>query len=139
MDFNINIRVEVTPEFCKALDNIANTITAAFCVTAASNFDTKTLHRAEQIADVVAAPPEEENVRETKENVQKPKENVQKPEEPATDFKALRAELKSVMAKAAKEGKAEAVKALLAELGVSKLSQIPDDALEGALEKAGDI
>ena len=43
------------------------------------------------------------------------------------------------MAKAAKEGKAEAVKALLAELGVSKLSQIPDDALEGALEKAGAI
>lgn len=131
MDFNINIRVEVTPEFCKALDNIANTITAAFCVTATSNFDTKTLHRAEQIADVVTAPPEE--------NDPKPKEKVQKPEEPATDFKALRAELKSVMAKAAKEGKAEAVKALLAELGVSKLSQIPDDALEGALKKAGDI
>ncbi len=138
MDFNINIRVEVTPEFCKALDNIANTITAAFCVTAASNLDTKTLHRAEQIADVVTAPPEENDPK-PKENIREPKEKVQKPEEPATDFKALRAELKSVMAKAAKEGKAEAVKALLAELGVSKLSQIPDDAVEEALKKAGDI
>jgi hypothetical protein len=34
MDFTLNIKIEATPEFCKALDNIANTITAAFCVTA---------------------------------------------------------------------------------------------------------
>lgn len=139
MDFNINIRVEVTPEFCKALDNIANTITAAFCVTAASNFDTKTLHRAEQIADVVAAPPEEEEHAPAYVPKTPPAPKETKTEEKGPDFKALRAELKSVMAKAAKEGKAEAVKALLAELGVSKLSQIPDDALEGALKKAGDI
>ena len=34
MDFTLTIKIEATPEFCKALDNIANTITAAFCVTA---------------------------------------------------------------------------------------------------------
>lgn len=46
MDFNVNIRIEATPEFYKALDNIANTITAAFCVTAASKVDAGTLRQA---------------------------------------------------------------------------------------------
>ena len=46
MDFTINIKIEATPEFCKALDNIANTITAAFCVTAASNVDAGTIRQA---------------------------------------------------------------------------------------------
>ena len=46
MDFTLNIKIEATPEFCKALDNIANTITAAFCVTAASNVDAGTLRQA---------------------------------------------------------------------------------------------
>lgn len=130
MDFNINVKIEATPEFCKALDNIANTITAAFCVTAATQVNTQ-----ERPAEI-AAP-----VEEAPKQPPAPKEEKapEPPAEPSADFKALRAKLKSVMAKAAKEGKAEAVKALLAELGVSKLSQIPDDALEGALKKAGDI
>ena len=143
MDFNINIKIEATPEFCRALDNIANTITAAFCVTAAANVDAKTLQRAEQIADIVTEPPEEE--KHAPEYAPKtPPAPKEKPapapaEEKGPDYKALRADLKMVMAKAAKDGKTEAVKALLAELGVSKLSQIPDDKLEEALQKAGDL
>ena len=138
MDFNINVKIEATPEFCRALDNIANTVTAAFCVTAAMNADTKTLTRAEKVADIVTAPPEPE---EAPKQPPAPKEEKapEPPAEPSADFKAMRAELKSVMAKAAKEGKADAVKALLAELGVTKLSQIPEDKLEEALEKAGGI
>ena len=46
MDFTLHIKIEATPEFCKALDNIANTITAAFCVTAASNVDAEQLRKA---------------------------------------------------------------------------------------------
>ena len=134
MDFNINVKIEATPEFCRALDNIANTVTAAFCVTAAMNADTKTLTRAEKVADIVTAPPEPEEAPK-----QPPAPKEEKPAEPSADFKAMRAELKSVMAKAAKEGKADAVKALLAELGVSKLSQIPETKLAEALEKAGGI
>ena len=42
MDFTLNIKIEATPEFCKALDNIANTITAAFCVTATQAASTPT-------------------------------------------------------------------------------------------------
>ncbi len=127
MDLNINIRVEVTPEFCKALDNIANTVTSAFCVTAATMQNTPA-----PVEEIPAAPVEAPAPAKTE-------EKPQPPAEPSADFKAMRAELKSVMAKAAKEGKAEAVKALLAELGVTKLSQIPEDKLEEALRKAGDI
>ena len=50
-----------------------------------------------------------------------------------------RAELKSLMAKAAKDGKTEEVKALLKALGVTKLSQIPDEKVGEALQKAGEI
>lgn len=133
MDFNINVKIEATPEFCRALDNIANTVTAAFCVTAATQVNTQ-----ERPAEI-AAPMEEEHA-----PVYVPKQppapkEEKAPAEPSADFKAMRAELKSVMAKAAKEGKADAVKALLAELGVSKLSQIPEAKLAEALEKAGGI
>ena len=132
MDFNINVKIEATPEFCRALDNIANTVTAAFCVTAATQVNTQ-----ERPAEI-AAPMEEEHAP-VYVPKQPPAPKEEKPAEPADDFKAMRAELKSVMAKAAKEGKADAVKALLAELGVTKLSQIPEDKLAEALEKAGGI
>ena len=136
MDFNINVKIEATPEFCRALDNIANTVTAAFCVTAATQVN------AQERPAEIAAPMEEEHAPVyVPKQPPAPKEEKapEPPAEPSADFKAMRAELKSVMAKAAKEGKADAVKALLAELGVSKLSQIPEDKLEEALEKAGGI
>ena len=132
MDFNINVKIEATPEFCRALDNIANTVTAAFCVTAATQVNTQ-----ERPAEI-AAPMEEEHAP-VYVPKQPPASKEEKPAEPSTDFKAMRAELKSVMAKAAKEGKADAVKSLLAELGVTKLSQIPEAKLAEALEKAGGI
>ena len=34
MEFTLRIKIEATPEFCRAIDNLANTITSAFCVTA---------------------------------------------------------------------------------------------------------
>ncbi len=54
MDFTLNIKIEATPEFCKALDNIANIITAAFCVTATQ------VNTQERPAEI-AAPVEEEH------------------------------------------------------------------------------
>jgi hypothetical protein len=127
MEINVNIKLEANEAFCKALDNLANTLTAAACVAAPP------------MVEVEAVTEPEETVTKPAEKVSEPKEKVSEPEENIRDVKALRAELKSVMAKAAKDGKTEAVKALLAELGVSKLSQIPEDKLEDALEKAGDI
>lgn len=124
---DINIHIDADERLCRAIDNFANTMLALACVT-------------EEKRQAEEAKAEETKAVETKTVETKTEET--KTEETALaaiDYKALRAELKSVMAKAAKEGKAEAVKALLAELGVSKLSQIPDDALEEALRKAGDI
>lgn len=124
---DINIHIDADERLCRALDNFANTLLSLVIVT-------------EEKRQAEEAKAEETKAVETKTVETKTEET--KTEETALaaiDYKALRAELKSVMAKAAKEGKAEAVKALLAELGVSKLSQIPDDALEEALRKAGDI
>ena len=123
---DINIHIDADERLCRALDNFANTLLSLVIVT-------EEKRQAEEKA--VETKAEEAKAVETKTEETKTEETALA----AIDYKALRAELKSVMAKAAKEGKAEAVKALLAELGVSKLSQIPDDVLEEALQKAGDF
>ena len=53
-----------------------------------------------------------------------------------TDDKKLRETVKAECAAIARNGKSKALKALLAGYSVEKLSEIPDDALEGFLEKA---
>lgn len=53
-----------------------------------------------------------------------------------TDDKKLRETVKAECAAIARNGKSKALKALLADYSVEKLSEIPDDALEGFLEKA---
>ena len=52
------------------------------------------------------------------------------------DDKKLRETVKAECAAIARNGKSKALKALLADYSVEKLSEIPDDALEGFLEKA---
>ena len=52
------------------------------------------------------------------------------------DDKKLRETVKAECAAIARNGKSKALKALLAGYSVEKLSEIPDDALEGFLEKA---
>ena len=53
-----------------------------------------------------------------------------------TDDKKLRETVKAECAAIARNGKSRALKALLADYSVEKLSEIPDDALEDFLEKA---
>ena len=53
-----------------------------------------------------------------------------------TDDKKLRETVKAECAAIARNGKSKALKALLADYSVEKLSEIPDDALEDFLEKA---
>ena len=108
---DINIHIDADERLCRALDNFANTLLSLVIVT-------------EEKRQAEEAKAEETKAVETKTVETKTEET--KTEETALaaiDYKALRAELKSVMAKAAKEGKAEAVKALLAELGYRKLSK----------------
>ena len=123
---DINIHIDADERLCRALDNFANTLLSLVIVT-------EEKRQADEAAKAEAVEKVEAAKAEAAEKVE------EKTEEPKPDYKALRAELKSVLAKAAKEGNAESVKALLAELGVSKLSQIPDDVLEEALQKAGDF
>lgn len=52
------------------------------------------------------------------------------------DDKKLRETVKAECAAIARNGKSKALKGLLADYSVEKLSEIPDDALEGFLEKA---
>ena len=58
------------------------------------------------------------------------------PDAAETDYKKLRETVKAECAAIARSGKSKALKALLADYSVEKLSEIPDDALEGFLEKA---
>ena len=58
------------------------------------------------------------------------------PDTAETDYKKLRETVKAECAAIARSGKSKALKALLADYSVEKLSEIPDDALEDFLEKA---
>ena len=58
------------------------------------------------------------------------------PDDAKTDDKKLRETVKAECAAIARNGKSKALKALLADYSVEKLSEIPDDALEDFLEKA---
>lgn len=58
------------------------------------------------------------------------------PDDAETDYKKLRETVKAECAAIARNGKSKALKALLAGYSVEKLSEIPDDAIEGFLEKA---
>ena len=58
------------------------------------------------------------------------------PDDAKTDYKKLRETVKAECAAIARSGKSKALKALLADCGVKKLSEISDDALEDFLEKA---
>ena len=58
------------------------------------------------------------------------------PDDAKTDYKKLRETVKAECAAIARSGKSKALKALLVDCGVEKLSEISDDALEDFLEKA---
>ena len=58
------------------------------------------------------------------------------PDAAETDYKKLRETVKAECAAIARSGKSKALKALLADYSVEKLSEIPGDALEDFLEKA---
>lgn len=58
------------------------------------------------------------------------------PDDAETDYKKLRETVKAECAAIARSGKSKALKGLLVDCGVEKLSEISDDALEDFMEKA---
>lgn len=122
MDFTLNIKIEATPEFCKALDNIANTITAAFCVTAASNVDAGTLRQAvaENPAPVqVATPPAAVPVAE------EPPAPAPVPTVPTTAQEYTQDQLALAASKLMDEGRIAELQQLLASFQVDSLVKLP--------------
>ncbi len=83
---------------------------------------------AEEVAAEAEAPLLEET---TKDSTATPD-----PDAAETDYKKLRETVKAECAAIARSGKSKALKALLADYSVEKLSEIPGDALEDFLEKA---
>ena len=59
-----------------------------------------------------------------------PTEAAPEPGEAAIDYAGLRDALKAECAAIARDGKTKALKALLADYGVEKLSELPDDKIE---------
>ena len=57
-------------------------------------------------------------------------EKAPEPDETAVDYVELRDALKAECAAIARDGKTKALKALLADYGVEKLSELPDDKIE---------
>ena len=59
-----------------------------------------------------------------------PTETAPEPGEAAIDYAELRDALKAECAAIARDGKTKALKALLADYGIEKLSELPDDKIE---------
>ena len=59
-----------------------------------------------------------------------PVEEAPEPDETVVDYAELRDALKTECAAIARDGKTKALKALLADYGVEKLSELPDDKIE---------
>ena len=108
MAFEINITVNA-PDLSAALNNFANTITSMM---------------------VAGATYPEETAKEIKRAV--------KPDENADDEKSKRAELKKLLAAAVRVGKNAEASALIHGLGAKKMSELPADKLDEAIQKAGE-
>ncbi len=150
MDINVNVKFD--DNFVNALSDIAGCL-AAVSLAHAGNTDA---HLPEKTVELPQAPAEPIKKAEPKKSTKKKEEPlsgesvspakakeindaIKTPSKDEVDMKAKRAELKSTMVKASKEGKSEAIKELLHAFGVNRLSQLSDEQVEEALKKAGEF
>ena len=150
MDINVNVHFD--ENFVNALSDIAGCL-AAVSVANSGNLNA---HLPEKTVEPPKAPtkpakkaePKKDTKTEekpltgepvTRQKVKEINEAIKTPSKEDMDMQARRAELKSIMAKATKDGKTEAVKALLHDMGVQRLSQLPDEKVEEAIKKAGEL
>jgi len=149
---DINVNVHFDENFVNALSDIAGCL-AAVSVANSGNLNA---HLPEKTVEPPKAPtkpakkaePKKDTKTEekpltgepvTRQKVKEINEAIKTPSKEDMDMQARRAELKSIMAKATKDGKTEAVKALLHDMGVQRLSQLPDEKVEEAIKKAGEL
>lgn len=150
MDINVNVHFE--DNFVNALSDIAACL-AAVSVANSGNVNARLPEKTVELPKAPAKPAKKAEPKKDTKTEEKPltgepvspakakeiNDAFKTPSKEDIDMQAKRAELKSIMAKATKDGKTEAVKALLHDMGVQRLSQLPDDKVEEAIKKAGEL
>ena len=147
MDINVNVHFD--ENFVNALSDIAGCLAAV----SMANGGNVNAHLPEKTVEPPKAPAKKAEPKKDTKAKEEPiqgepvspakakeiNEAIKTPSKDDMDMQAKRAELKSIMAKATKDGKTEAVKALLHDMGVQRLSQLPDEKVEEAIKKAGEL
>ena len=154
MSIDINVNVHISAD--NNLLNAASDFAGCLAVISAAQAGNTNIHLPEKTVEPPTAPAKPAKKAEPKKDTkaeEKPltgepvspakakeiNEAIKTPSKDDMDMQAKRAELKSIMAKATKDGKTEAVKALLHDMGVQRLSQLPDEKVEEAIKKAGEL
>lgn len=140
MALEINITVNA-PDLSAALNNFANTITSMMVAGATYPEETaKEIKRAVKPDEKTISPEEATKIREfLKQDAKEKGVEAPKPPENADDEKAKRAELKKLLAAAVRAGKNAEASALIHGLGAKKMSELPADKLDEAIQKAGEL
>lgn len=141
MALEIKITVNA-PDLSAALNNFANTITSMMVAGATYPEETaKEIKRAVKPDEKTISPEEATKIREfLKQDAEK--KGVEAPKPPAAaepDEKTKRAELKKLLAAAVRAGKNAEASALIHGLGAKKMSELPTDKLDEAIQKAGEL
>lgn len=128
MTINITLSEQDIAQASKALTELIQTCAEAAQTDAPrnnnNNNNTVPKAKAKPKAEP-AAPPQAELIA-----TEPPAEEDSKPDETAVDYAELRDALKAECAAIARDGKTKALKALLTDYGVEKLSELPDDKIE---------
>ena len=122
MTINITLSEQDIAQASKALTELIQTCAEAAQTNAPRNNNNN------NNAPKAKAKPKAESVPAPK--AEPPAEETPEPGETAVDYAELRDALKAECAAIARDGKTKALKALLADYGVEKLSELPDNKIE---------
>ena len=124
MTITINLTDQEAAQASKALTELIQTCAEAAQTDAPHNNNNNNNNNAPK----AKAKPKAESVPAPK--AEPPAEETPEPGETAVDYAELRDALKAECAAIARDGKTKALKALLADYGVEKLSELPDNKIE---------
>ena len=128
MTITINLTDQEAAQASKALTELIQTCAEAAQTNAPRNNNNHNHTNNNNNAPKAKAKPKAESVPAPK--AEPPAEETPEPGETAVDYAELRDTLKAECAAIARDGKTKALKALLADYGVEKLSELPDNKIE---------
>lgn len=127
MSMDINVRITADEALTEALSSLAGRLAVAIVESGK-----------EPVAKEGVYVPQTNTPAETEIKKVKSEKPVEVPAK-KDDAKEKRDALKTLAAKVSAAGKSDEVKAILQELDVKKLSQIPEDKLDDALKRVGEL